>query len=110
VFRLGAISDELGPNTGRALDAIRPYLAHVHAKDMVIDAGLKRGRVYVPVGEGEVRWKEIVASLVHTGYDGVLSLETHHVGADSTRESATVASYNGLRRIYDQVVFQSTVA
>ena len=93
-----------------ALDAIRPYLAHVHAKDIVIDAGLKRGRAYVPVGEGEVRWKEIMIRLVRAGYDGVLSLEPHHVGADGTRESAAVASFNGLRRIYDRVVLRSTFA
>jgi L-ribulose-5-phosphate 3-epimerase len=80
--------------------ALRPYLAHVHVKDMVVDPSLPRGLAYVPVGHGEIDWKKIMTWLVHDGYDGVLSLETHHLGPDGRRESAATASFAGLARLY----------
>lgn len=82
---------------------LRPYLAHVHVKDMVVNPCLPRGRAYVPVGQGEINWKEIMTRLVRDGYDGVLSLETHHMGPDGRRESAAKASFAGLARLYRAV-------
>lgn len=79
---------------------ISRYLLHIHAKDIVIDSQLKRGRKYVPVLQGQVNWTEIFLRLKRSGYDGVVCLETHHNGPDGTRESAARASFAGLLRVY----------
>jgi sugar phosphate isomerase/epimerase len=75
-------------------------LLHIHAKDIVMDSQLKRGRKYVPVLQGQVNWTEIFFQLKRSGYDGVVCLETHHNGPDGTRASAAKASFAGLLQVY----------
>lgn len=83
----------------RSNEIIR-HLLHVHAKDILIDGQLKRGRKYVPILNGLVDWTEIFARLKRAGYEGVVCLETHHNGPDGTRESAARSSFAGLLRAY----------
>lgn len=85
---------------------IDPFLLHVHAKDMVLDAGLKRGRKYVPIMQGQIDWVKIFSHLKRSNYDGVVCLETHHTGPDGTRESAAKASFEGLIRAYQGIVLE----
>jgi hypothetical protein len=33
------------------------------------------------------------------GYQGVVCIETHHLGPDGAKESAAIATYNGLKEI-----------
>ena len=57
-------------------DAVRPYLCHVHVKDVRYDAG---GRPYcVAPGTGLVGWEQILSRLRSDGYGGWLSVETHY--------------------------------
>jgi L-ribulose-5-phosphate 3-epimerase len=83
-----------------AYPKLAPWLAHVHAKDIRLDPGLERGRAYVPVGQGQIDWAGILGHLARDGYGGVVSLETHHLGADGTKETAAAASMKGLKGIY----------
>jgi len=66
-----------------------PYLLHVHVKDMRFKAQVPektsgavealppdaKPTVSLPVGEGDMPWKEILKELTRTGYDGWLSIE-----------------------------------
>lgn len=57
-------------------EAIRPYLAHVHVKDAVLEPdGAPR---CVAPGSGLVNWPQVLRRLLADGYDGWLSLETHY--------------------------------
>ena len=79
---------------------------HVHAKDMRVDTALKRGRAYVPIGQGDIDWRAILARLVDSGYAGVVSLETYHLAADGTKETAAAASFEGLSQLWRGVAAQ----
>lgn len=54
-----------------AYEATRPWLDHVHVKDMRADGTL------VVAGAGESRWPELLQRLRANGYDGFLTLEPH---------------------------------
>lgn len=81
-----------------------PRLAHVHAKDIRLDPSLEGGRVYLPVGQGQIDWPGILTRLARDRYRAVVSLETHHRGPDGTQESAAQASLKGLKEIYGDVL------
>ncbi|CAA9559825.1 MAG: FIG00468870: hypothetical protein [uncultured Thermomicrobiales bacterium] len=53
-------------------ELLRPFVAAVHVKD----ARLGSGEV-VPAGEGDGGWRETIAALRASGFDGVFSLEPH---------------------------------
>lgn len=56
--------------------AVRPYLRHVHIKDVVYN---EAGAPYcVRVGDGKVGYGALLCQLLQDGYDGWLSLETHY--------------------------------
>jgi L-ribulose-5-phosphate 3-epimerase len=82
---------------------LRPYLGHVHAKDILIDPTFEGGRAYVPVGQGMIQWTQILGRLAEDGYDGWISLEPHHVGPDGSEESAARASFKSLDGIYQSL-------
>ena len=54
------------------LEALVPYIGHVHAKDQV---GGKDSAVFPTAGKGEVPYKEIVDTLLRCGYEGCISVE-----------------------------------
>jgi sugar phosphate isomerase/epimerase len=55
-----------------ALPLLRPYAVYLHVRDT------KRGTTeYSVVGEGDVRWPDILADLKHHGFKGYLTLEPH---------------------------------
>ncbi len=58
------------------LEAVRPYLLHVHVKDAVYGPD-GRPRCLAP-GEGLVPWRDILRDLKICGYGGWLSLEPHY--------------------------------
>jgi sugar phosphate isomerase/epimerase len=87
-----------------AYDAIRPHLAHVHAKDLLVGPEIKGGRAYVQIGTGQLDWRSLLLRLARDGYSGVVSLEPHYVAADGTHEGAAADSIEGLQRIRDEVV------
>jgi sugar phosphate isomerase/epimerase len=57
-------------------DAIRGRLVHVHLKDALRRPDDENARL-TPLGEGTVRVSEQLRALVHDGYTGYVSLETH---------------------------------
>jgi sugar phosphate isomerase/epimerase len=87
------------PDVLAAYAQISRHLAHVHAKDLRFDPASKRGHIYVPIGQGQVDWRSILAMLQADGYQGVVCIETHHLGPDGAKESAAIATYNGLKEI-----------
>lgn len=68
---------------------------HVHVKDA---ASLGEEKGFTIIGDGVVNWKEQSRMLADTGYDGVLSIETHF-GQNGDREAATRACAASLRQI-----------
>ena len=51
-----------------------PRIRRVHAKDYKLSARAEQGR-FVDLLEGDVDWKEVMAALVKTGYNGFISPE-----------------------------------
>ena len=68
------------------LEAIKPYLAHVHIKDAVLTG---QGPVCVKVGTGSVDFKGILQALKELGYQDYLSLETHYRKVTGSRTAIT---------------------
>ncbi len=62
----------VGESTAEAWEAIGPFVAHVHVKDIVRANGVSPT---VPAGTGDVPLAEIVGVLGEAGYDGFLSTE-----------------------------------
>jgi L-ribulose-5-phosphate 3-epimerase len=58
-------------------ERIKPHIAHVHLKDVVL-SGPNRQPEATVLGQGEVRVAEQLALLVRDGYEGCASLETHY--------------------------------
>ena len=54
------------------LPALVPFIGHVHAKDKV---GGKDEASFPTVGKGELPYANIVATLIHSGYTGAISVE-----------------------------------
>lgn len=92
------------PDVLEAYPRIRPWLAHVHAKDIRFHPTSKRGHSYVPIGEGEMRWPAILAQLASDDYEGVISLETHHQAPDGTKESAAIAMMAGMKQALSTII------
>lgn len=66
------ISYHTGEDHRTSLELQKGHLAHVHVKDYVVVGGKRKP---VPVGEGDIPWRDILPSLESIGYDGFLSLE-----------------------------------
>ena len=76
--RLGAAFDpanfiQSGERPIDGYEPLRPWIAHVHVKDVRPD------RTLAPAGEGSADWPELLRRLRADGYDGILSLEPHLV-------------------------------
>jgi sugar phosphate isomerase/epimerase len=59
--------------------ALAPKIIHIHAKDAIRRnaAGKEYGADPVPVGIGEVNWRSHLQEIEKSGYQGLISLETH---------------------------------
>lgn len=55
-----------------ALDALRPYIVHTHAKDGFVDPGKWRE---APLGKGDIDWPKYIAKLRSFGYKGAFTIE-----------------------------------
>jgi len=64
--------------------ALRRYIAYVHVKDARFDTGQ-----VVPAGEGDGEWRETLAALRASGFDGFFSLEPH------LKEAGPYAGFSG---------------
>lgn len=87
-----------------AYEAIRPWLAGVHVKDVHADGSL------VVAGAGEAHWPELLQRLRQDGYSGFLALEPHLAAAGqyqgfSGPELFRQAS-QALKRLLDDISWQ----
>jgi L-ribulose-5-phosphate 3-epimerase len=71
-------------------------IAHVHAKDCVVEGGRP---TWGPLGAMGIDWKGQIAALVADGYTGAISLETHWRGTDGDRLSASTVCGRTLREL-----------
>lgn len=71
-------------------------IAHVHAKDCFVT---DHKPTFGPVGECAVDWKGQIAALVHDGYRGWISLETHWPGPGGNKHEASMICGRNLRQL-----------
>ena len=79
------------------LEALIPLIGHVHAKDQV---GGKDSAVFPTVGKGEVRYGQIVDTLLTCGYAGPISVER---AAGDTAEERAQELQNAYRFLHNLV-------
>ena len=78
-------------------DAVRPFLAHVHVKDAVMDADGSTPRWCV-IGEGDIGYGAHFDALRRDAFNGWISLETHYIPQGGTPEEGSRACLAALRR------------
>lgn len=67
-------------------------IVHVHAKDCYIKG---QTPIWLPLGTGNVRWKEQIAALLEDEYRGYISLETHWPGPGGNKcEASRICGWN----------------
>ncbi|MCD6350510.1 MAG: sugar phosphate isomerase/epimerase [Armatimonadetes bacterium] len=62
-----------GEDPVEAVRRLGPAIAHTHAKDGVVRADGSHGEV--PLGDGQVPWKEYLGALKAVGFEGYLTIE-----------------------------------
>jgi sugar phosphate isomerase/epimerase len=78
-----------------------PHLAHMHLKGIRLAGGPAASRAYVPLDEGDVDFRQLLAGVLAAGYTGVFSLEPHYARPRTGREGAARESMGRLRRLLD---------
>ncbi len=98
-----------GDDPVRAVQTLKDYIVHTHAKDGVQNYFVDTRRIYaaeyygvepapegsfteVPLGEGNVKWEEYIAALKSIGYNGYLTIE-RECGEDPARDIRTAAAF-----------------
>jgi L-ribulose-5-phosphate 3-epimerase len=71
-------------------------VAHVHAKDCVLDG---HRPVWCALGEGGVDWRGQIRTLADDGYRGWISLETHWQGPSGDKHEASIICGRNLKRL-----------
>lgn len=64
-----------GENPRETWEKIGEHVRHVHIKDSISQPSGRHPYTYVPIGEGEFPWQEIIAILTEANYQGVVSIE-----------------------------------
>jgi len=70
------VPGETGSPTA-AFSMVFDRVIHIHVKDAVLTPGGSSPARPAPVGEGSVGWRQHLTEIRHSGYRGLLSLETH---------------------------------
>ncbi len=79
-------------------EEIKPFLAHVHVKDAVMDVDGKTP-LWCVIGEGKIDYTAHFDALRRDGYKGWISLETHYIPQGGTPEEGSRACLASLRRL-----------
>ena len=58
-----------------AVEVLKDYIVHTHAKDGIVTDTTKHGWLEVPLGQGGVDWDNYLAALNKIGYTGYLTIE-----------------------------------
>lgn len=100
----------IGENPADAVLNLRDYIVHTHAKDGIMLKKTDTRKLYIPdishlvpenfsdyilekpLGQGNVPWKEYIASLRSIGYDGYLTIE-REVGSRPLEDIALAADF-----------------
>lgn len=80
---------------------VKHLLAHVHLKDAAVKPGASAR--CVPIGQGEVPYREQFQALISDGYDGLYVIETHYVPEGGTKKDGTKQTLDGIRAILKQL-------
>lgn len=76
---------------------VKDRIVHVHIKDAGKD---KEGKPrWLPVGKGEIDFNGQFKALDEAIFPGIVSLETHYVSENGSKEDGTKESFKGLRSI-----------
>jgi sugar phosphate isomerase/epimerase len=78
---------------------VKSFIAHVHAKDLVVDGGPR----IVPVGEGTIDYRGILGSFAEDGYEGIVSIEPEFVDEKGGRPEGCARALRGARRILSAI-------
>lgn len=100
-----------GQDPVEAVYLLKDYIVHTHAKDGIMHRQNNPTEVYhafaeggvealnacegfteVPLGEGQVDWKNYIAALKKIGYDGYLTIE-RETGSDPQKDIRLAANY-----------------
>lgn len=82
------------------ISSLLPFLAIIHVKDFILNSEGKR--IYVPAGEGELKWDGIIQHLKNTNFSGFLSFEPHFRGKDGSKASAILESKSSMQKIFQE--------
>ncbi len=80
----------VGDNPVTAVDELKKYIVHTHAKDgIMLEQG---GYLELPLGEGNVHFDTYLPALKGTGFDGFLTIE-REVGETPEKDIAMAADF-----------------
>ena len=79
-------------------EAVKPWMAHVHAKDATVVDASTGLTAWTAIGQGDLDWPAQIRALLDDGYDGRISLETHWHPEGRSRAQNSHDSFTGLRR------------
>ncbi|SEN86922.1 sugar phosphate isomerase/epimerase [Paenibacillus sp. OV219] len=89
------------PSYPEGYSAVREFIAHVHLKDVVLDAeGKPRA---VPIGAGLVPYEAHFHALREDGYTGLFTIETHYIPEGGTALEGTAMSLTGLNTLLERL-------
>lgn len=81
-------------------ESARNHYAHIHVKDACVNAdGMP---AWCSVGEGEIDYPGLFATLKLDNYNGIVALETHFKGANGDAEAASRQSLENMIRLMEQ--------
>ncbi|HEV2471106.1 MAG TPA: sugar phosphate isomerase/epimerase, partial [Chthonomonadales bacterium] len=80
-------------------EAVKPWIAHIHAKDARLVETPNHGLqpVWCVIGTGEIDYAGQVAALKRDGYGGSISLETHYIPATGSGPGGKGTAEEGSR-------------
>jgi len=81
-----------GDDPVAAVHTLKDYIVHTHAKDGRMMKGQDPAYVELPLGEGDVDFKNYLKALGEIGYRGYLTIE-REVGDDPEKDIAKAADF-----------------
>ena len=79
-----------------AVEVLKDYIVHTHAKDGIVTDTTKHGWLEVPLGQGGVDWDNYLAALNRIGYTGYLTIE-RECGEDPAADIKMAVDFLGTK-------------
>jgi len=80
---------------------VKDRIVHVHIKDAGKDEYGKL--LWLPVGKGEIDFKGQLKALNEADFSGIVSLETHYIPENGSREDGTRESFAGMSSLLESM-------